>query len=43
MASGKYFDNDIGQFSAPHPAGIDEQKCRGLVEEIKHLLQRQIR
>jgi len=38
MANGKYFDNDIGQFSDPHPAGIDEKRCKELVEEIERLL-----
>ncbi len=29
--SGKYFDNDKGQFSDPHPAGLNDQSCAELV------------
>ena len=36
-ASGRYFDNDIGQFTHPHPDALDPQKCEevaGLIETI---------
>ncbi|NNL56280.1 MAG: SDR family NAD(P)-dependent oxidoreductase [Pseudomonadales bacterium] len=37
-ASGLYFDNDSGQFSAPHPDGLDAVKCETLVRAIEKLL-----
>lgn len=37
-ASGKYFDNDIGQFSIPHPDALDAKKCEGIVRLIDTLL-----
>lgn len=36
-ASGQYFDNDIGQFSPPHPDALNPQKCAevvGLIEAV---------
>ena len=37
-ASGKYFDNDSGQFAPPHPAGQDTQKCEAVVNAIEKLI-----
>lgn len=37
-ASGRYFDNDSGQFSEPHPEGLDQQKCAELVDRIETVL-----
>lgn len=37
-ASGKYFDNDIGQFSNPHPDALNEAKCKKVVESIEEVL-----
>lgn len=36
-ATGRYFDNDIGQFTRPHPDALDPRKCReiiGIIEDI---------
>lgn len=37
-ATGKYFDNDSGQFAPPHPDGLDPAKCRDLVQAIDEVL-----
>ena len=37
-ASGKYFNNDIGQFTPPHPDALDTQKCEGIVRVIEAIL-----
>lgn len=37
-ASGKYFDNDIGQFAHPHPDALDSGKCREIVRVIESFL-----
>ena len=37
-ASGRYFDNDIGQFSQPHPDALDPQKSEKIVRLIEALL-----
>ncbi len=37
-ASGKYFDNDIGTFSSPHPDALDSQKCDEIVRGIEAVL-----
>ncbi len=37
-ASGKYFDNDIGMFTRPHPDAIDPRKCNTIVELIEVVL-----
>jgi len=34
-ASGKYFDNDTGQFASPHPDGTNLLKCNELLETLK--------
>ena len=39
-ASGKYFDNDAGQFASPHPDATDAKKSRKLVDVIETLLSR---
>lgn len=37
-ASGQYFDNDIGQFSSPHPDALDEAKCQKTVDAIESII-----
>ena len=37
-ASGKYFDNDSGQFSSPHPDALHPQKCEELIRVIETVL-----
>ena len=37
-ASGQYFDNDIGQFSSPHPDARDPQKSAEIVRVIEAFL-----
>jgi len=37
-ASGKYFDNDIGQFNSPHPDALDPQKNDELIKAIETIL-----
>ena len=37
-ASGKYFDNDEGRFSDPHPDVLDPSKCSDVVQAIEALL-----
>lgn len=37
-ASGKYFDNDVGQFSSPHPDALDSEKCDNLVAVLEELI-----
>ncbi|CAA0089975.1 Oxidoreductase UcpA [Zhongshania aliphaticivorans] len=39
-ASGKYFDNDAGQFSLPHSDALDSNKVEGLVSCIEAVLLR---
>ena len=39
-ATGQYFDNDLGDFSPPHPDGVDSKKCEALVEAIESILNR---
>jgi len=34
-ASGLYFDNDSGQFTEPHPDGLNPQKCEAIVAAIE--------
>lgn len=36
-AGGRYFDNDRGQFAAPHPDALDRQKTQRLVEALDAL------
>ena len=38
QASGMYFDNDIGQFSDPHPDALDTNKATKVVESIKSVV-----
>lgn len=38
QASGRYFDNDIGQFSNPHPDALNSKKCEELVKTIEKIL-----
>ncbi len=37
-ASGRYFDNDAGDFAAPHPDALDAGKTEAVVRTIKSLL-----
>ncbi|MCE7536056.1 SDR family NAD(P)-dependent oxidoreductase [Aliivibrio fischeri] len=37
-ASGLYFDNDIGQFSKPHPEALNEQKVQDIMMTIEATL-----
>ena len=37
-ASGQYFDNDIGQFTSPHPDALNRQKCEAVVRAIESVL-----
>ena len=37
-ASGKYFDNDSGQFSTPHPDALNPQKGEAIVRAIEAVL-----
>ncbi len=37
-ASGAYFDNDNGEFAAPHPDALDESKVREVVNTIEAVL-----
>ncbi len=39
-ASGKYFDNDIGSFTQPHPFAQNKQRCDEVVQTIKNILSR---
>lgn len=41
-ASGKYFDNDIGQFTRPHPDALNPQKCKEIVSAIEAVLAKAI-
>ena len=36
-AAGQYFDNDKGQFSAPHSDALDDQKTQEIVELIEEI------
>lgn len=37
-ASGKYFDNDIGRFSSPHPDALNPGLCAELVATVEKIL-----
>ena len=37
-AHGLYFNNDISQFSQPHPDALDEVKCKKIIEAIEEIL-----
>ncbi|WP_316506219.1 SDR family NAD(P)-dependent oxidoreductase [Nitrosopumilus sp.] len=37
-ATGKYFDNDIGQFTSPHPDAWNTQKCKEIIDIIEMIL-----
>ncbi|MEM6502627.1 MAG: SDR family NAD(P)-dependent oxidoreductase [Cyanobacteria bacterium P01_C01_bin.89] len=41
-ASGKYFDNDAGQFASPHADALDDKKSGDVVRTIKNILQQQL-
>lgn len=36
-ASGRYFDNDAGQFAAPHPSAAEAAHCRAVMAAIDRL------
>ena len=38
-ASGKYFDNDSGQFAPPHQDALDQQKSEDVVNTIESILE----
>ena len=37
-ASGRYFDNDTGQFASPHPDALNPRKCKDTVHMIETIL-----
>lgn len=37
-SSGQYFDNDLGQFCAPHPDTLDPEKCEQILQVIETVL-----
>jgi NAD(P)-dependent dehydrogenase (short-subunit alcohol dehydrogenase family) len=37
-ASGRYFDNDSGQFTSPHPDALNPQKCEDIVRVMDTIL-----
>lgn len=37
-ATGRYFDNDTGQFASPHPDALNPQKCEEVVRVIETIL-----
>lgn len=37
-ASGRYFDNDKGQFGPPHPDALNDQKCAAVLSVIEALI-----
>ena len=37
-ASGKYFDNDSGQFASPHPDALDTRKSQEIIRVIEMIL-----
>lgn len=37
-ASGRYFDNDAGQFGSPHPAASDAEHCEAVMSAIRILV-----
>ena len=39
-ASGKYFDNDKGQFASPHPDALNPKKCEEVIFRIENILER---
>ena len=41
-ASGRYFDNDAGQFAAPHPDALDPEKNRALTGRVEAILQQML-
>ncbi|WP_120501529.1 SDR family NAD(P)-dependent oxidoreductase [Roseovarius sp. EL26] len=40
QATGKYFDNDIGQFGPPHPDALDVEKVQHVVDSVEAALTR---
>ena len=38
LASGQYFDNDSGQFTAPHPDALNDQHAKDLINAIESAL-----
>ena len=37
-ANGKYFDNDIGKFTSPHPDGENLEKSKRVMETLEYIL-----
>jgi NAD(P)-dependent dehydrogenase (short-subunit alcohol dehydrogenase family) len=42
-ASGKYFDNDSGQFTSPHPDALDKAKTDNIVSTIQEIIGRLVK
>ena len=40
--SGRYFDNDTGEFASPHPDALNTQKCESIVRVIEAVLAERI-
>lgn len=41
-ASGRYFDNDLGQFASPHSDALNEQKNRAVKDVIEAILSKRV-
>jgi hypothetical protein len=37
-ASGRYFDNDSGRFTSPHPDALNPQKSEEIVRDVEAVL-----
>ena len=37
-ATGKYFDNDVGEFATPHHDALDSQKCDAVINSVTVIL-----
>ena len=42
-ASGRYFDNDTGQFASPHSDALNPRKCKDIVHMIETILDKSTR
>lgn len=41
--SGKYFDNDSGRFTSPHPDGLSEENISKVVETIESIIKKEVK
>jgi hypothetical protein len=41
-ASGKYFDNDSGQFAYPHPDALNAAKMGAIIEEMDEIIAKKL-